>query len=140
QISNALVFDGSGNDPVEGSVFINGTRIADGASNDADTIDARGLAVAPGFIDLHSHSDLQVLQGRTEKLKQGVTLEVVGNCGFSPFPYSGDGAALREFGGGILNGVNDWGWPDAASYLEAMAASGAKDRALSLAGHGSLRI
>jgi N-acyl-D-aspartate/D-glutamate deacylase len=146
-ISNALAFDGSGSDPVESSVSIDGTRIAQvgpavsSSAGEADeVIDGRGLAVAPGFIDLHSHSDLQVLQGRTEKLKQGVTLEVVGNCGFSPYPYSGDGIALREFGGGILNGVNDWGWPDAASYLQAMAASGAKDRALSLAGHGSLRI
>ncbi len=58
--------------------------------------------MAPGFIDIHSHSDLQVLDGRKEKLKQGVTLEVVGNCGFSPFPHSGDVAALREFGAGIL--------------------------------------
>jgi N-acyl-D-amino-acid deacylase len=81
-----------------------------------------------------------VIEGRTEKLKQGVTLEVVGNCGFSPFPCVGDGTALREFGGGILGGKNAWGWPDAASYLKAMAASGSQDRALSLAGHGSLRI
>ena len=143
-LSDALVFDGSGSDPAQGSVSMEGAKIAatgaEVSSAGCDLIDCRGLAVAPGFIDLHSHSDLQVLQHRTEKLKQGVTLEVVGNCGFSPFPYSGDAAALREFGGGILGGTNEWGWPDAASYLRAMAASGAKDRALSLAGHGSLRI
>ena len=49
-------------------------------------MDCTGLSVSPGFIDAHSHSDLQVLEGRTEKLQQGVTAEVVGNCGFSPYP------------------------------------------------------
>lgn len=143
-LSNALVFDGSGSDPSNGSVLIDGMKIAEARSGvsaaDCELIDCAGLAAAPGFIDLHSHSDLQVLEGRTEKLKQGVTLEVVGNCGFSPFPCSGDGDALREFGDGILHGTKGWGWVNAASYLQALAASGAKDRALSLAGHGSLRI
>ncbi len=143
-LSQGLIFDGTESDPTLGSILIEGSKIAGAngqiSSADVERIDCRGLAVAPGFIDLHSHSDLQVLQGRTEKLKQGVTLEVVGNCGFSPFPYSGDGAELREFGGGILAGTNNWGWHNAASYLQAMAASGAKDRALSLAGHGSLRV
>jgi dihydroorotase/N-acyl-D-amino-acid deacylase len=65
---------------------------------------------------------------------------VVGNCGFSPFPYSGDSAALREFGAGILGKTDGWGWPNAAGYLKAMADSSSKDSALSLVGHGSLRI
>ena len=50
------------------------------------TIDCAGLSVAPGFIDAHSHSDLQVLENRPEKALQGVTSEVVGNCGFSAYP------------------------------------------------------
>jgi N-acyl-D-amino-acid deacylase len=50
----------------------------------AGRIDCSGMVVAPGFIDAHSHSDLQVLSERSEKLQQGVTAEVVGNCGFSP--------------------------------------------------------
>jgi dihydroorotase/N-acyl-D-amino-acid deacylase len=143
-LSGATVFDGSGSDPIQASVLIDGARIAaiDSAIAPAnhETIDCRGLAIAPGFIDLHSHSDLQVLERRTEKLKQGVTLEVVGNCGFSPFPFSDDATALREFGAGILGRDDGWGWPDAASYLRAMVDSGASDSALSLAGHGSLRI
>jgi dihydroorotase/N-acyl-D-amino-acid deacylase len=83
---------------------------------------------------------LQVLEGRTEKLRQGVTLEVVGNCGFSPFPYAGDVAALHEFGAGILGRSDGWGWANAAGYLRALADSASKDSALSLAGHGSMRI
>jgi N-acyl-D-amino-acid deacylase len=144
-LSGANVFDGSGSAPFEASVLIDGSRIAAvgpavAAPASCLTIECRGLALAPGFIDLHSHSDLQVLDGRTEKRKQGVTLEVVGNCGFSPFPASADLAPLHEFGAGILGKRDGWGWPDAAAYLAALSRAGAADSARSLAGHGSLRI
>jgi N-acyl-D-amino-acid deacylase len=143
-LANATVFDGTGAEPRRASILIDGKRIEaigpDITAADSRTIDCRGLAVAPGFIDIHSHSDLQVLEGRKEKLKQGVTLEVVGNCGFSPFPHSADVQALREFGSGILGRTDEWGWRDAASYLKALADSPSKDSALSLVGHGSLRI
>ena len=80
-----------------------------------------------------------MLEGRKEKLKQGVTLEVVGNCGFSPFPHSGDVAACassdRAFWVARMAGVGRRG-----RVFQAMAESGAKDSALSLVGHGSLRI
>ena len=80
-------------------------------------IDCSGCIVAPGFIDMHSHSDLQVLENRTEKLLQGVTAEVVGNCGFSPYPLPEDPQKLRDFANGIFNGGASWGWDSAASYL-----------------------
>src|SRR5205823_2134250 len=63
-------------------------------------IDARGLVVAPGFIDIHTHSDFTLpLNPRAEsKIRQGVTLEVVGNCGFSAAPaLPGRAALLREY-------------------------------------------
>ncbi len=143
-LKKATVYDGTGAPSETASVLLEGKRIQavgpDVAASDCQTVDCQGLAVAPGFIDIHSHSDLQVLEGRTEKLKQGVTLEVVGNCGFSPYPYGGNVAALREFGSGILGRTDEWGWPTAAGYLRALAESASKDSALSLVGHGSLRI
>src|SRR6267378_7178356 len=63
-------------------------------------IDARGLVVAPGFIDIHTHSDftLPLNQRAESKIRQGVTLEVVGNCGFSVAPaLPGQAAMLREY-------------------------------------------
>src|SRR5713101_5748543 len=63
-------------------------------------IDARGQVVAPGFIDIHTHSDftLPLNQRAESKIRQGVTLEVVGNCGFSVAPsLPGQSAMLREY-------------------------------------------
>ena len=141
-LKGGLLLDGSGRPPSTGDLFIAGDRIADpaGAPPGCETFDCAGLAVAPGFIDLHSHSDLQVLEGRPEKLKQGVTTEVVGNCGFSPFPHGGDPAVLREFGAGILGRRDGWGWPRAAGYLDAVEAAHSNVNVASLIGHGSLRV
>ncbi|HWB84677.1 MAG TPA: D-aminoacylase [Bryobacteraceae bacterium] len=136
------VVDGSGAEPVKADVLLEDDRIAAVGrihSADARRVDCTGLLVAPGFIDAHSHSDLQVLESRPEKLRQGVTTEVVGNCGFSPYPTGAHATELREFANGIFCGGDGWGWASASQYLDEVqtrAASGV----LSLVGHGSLRI
>ncbi len=142
-LSNGLIVDGSGRPPFIGDVIVEGEHIAaaPGAPHPpSETIDCSGLAIAPGFIDLHSHADVQVLERRMEKVKQGVTTEVVGNCGFSPFPHSGDPQLLHEFGDGILGRSADWGWQSASGYLDEIQKRGANVHVAPLAGHGSLRV
>lgn len=143
-LKNGTVFDGSGAPGERGSVLIrNGMIDAVGAFDppaDAMIVNCEGLAIAPGFIDAHSHSDLQVLAGREEKLRQGVTSEVVGNCGFSPYPCGTHAPELREFANGILHGDETWGWPSARAYLNELQSSASCVTPFSLVGHGSLRI
>jgi len=142
-LRKGTIYDGTGAAPFTGDVLVEGDRItAVGratAPPDAREIDCTGLAVAPGFIDAHSHSDLQVLENRTEKWNQGVTTEVVGNCGFSPYPMR-DPKPLHEFANGIFCGDEEWGWRDAAGYLEAVRNAARNAHVVTQVGHGTLRI
>lgn len=144
-LRNGLVFDGSGATPQVGSVLIQGERIADTGPNiatppDATIIECDGLAIAPGFIDIHSHSDLQVLANAPEKLQQGVTSEVVGNCGFSTFPSCHKRAEVHEHANSILHGGTDWAWKSSRDYLEDAAKLSRIANVYSLTGHGTLRV
>jgi N-acyl-D-amino-acid deacylase len=143
-LKNGSVIDGSGAPAILSDLLIEDGRIRDLGHfrnlGDAIEIDCSGLVVAPGFIDVHSHSDLQVLEGRQEKLLQGVTTEIVGNCGFSAFPAAADRSSLNEFAGGIFCEESGWGWSSAKEYLGAARSSSSFATVHSLVGHGSLRI
>lgn len=146
-LTRGTIVDGLGRPSFQGHVVIRKGRIASilkgevvvGKDPDFKVIDCEGCVIAPGFIDAHSHSDLQVLENRPEKLLQGVTSEVVGNCGFSPYPIPDYPQTLREFANGILCGDDKWGWKSASEYLES-AKKSTVARVESLVGHGSLRI
>lgn len=102
-IRGADVFDGTGAAARRVDVAVaNGTIAAIGADlgEAGRVIDAAGLTLAPGFIDIHTHSDFTLpLNPKAEgKIRQGVTTEVVGNCGFSAAPaLPGRAADLREY-------------------------------------------
>src|SRR5580704_15002409 len=91
-IRNANVFDGSGTTGQRLDVAIRDGRIsAIGSSlleRSSDFVDAEGLALAPGFIDVHTHDDTSVIRTpeMLPKLSQGVTTVIVGNCGISASP------------------------------------------------------
>jgi N-acyl-D-amino-acid deacylase len=91
-IRNGFIVDGTGAPGREADVLVNDGRIVAVESGSTRTarrvIDAHGQVVAPGFIDIHTHSDFTLpLNPRAEsKIRQGVTTEVVGNCGFSVAP------------------------------------------------------
>ena len=149
-LQNGVIVDGTGAARFPGDVVLqNGRilavnhsphRISAPISEFVDkVIDCTGNVIAPGFIDAHSHSDLQILENRTEKLLQGVTSEVVGNCGFSPYPASHDPQVLRGFANGILCGDDQWKWESASAYLRSAGQSKVATL-VSLVGHGALRI
>src|SRR5437762_4179232 len=103
-IRGGLVVDGTGAPGREADVFVREERIVaierEGGRPARRTIDARGHVVAPGFIDIHTHSDFTLpLNPRAEgKVRQGVTTEVVGNCGMSVAPaLPGTSAMLRDY-------------------------------------------
>src|SRR5215475_4641396 len=103
-IRGGLVIDGTGSPGREADVLVRDGRIAavepPSRRSAHRVIDARGQVVAPGFIDIHTHSDFTLpLNPRAEgKIRQGVTTEVVGNCGFSVAPaLPGTAPMLREY-------------------------------------------
>src|SRR5574341_517039 len=141
---NGSLIDRTGLPPFAGDVLISEDQIAEvgclECPAEAQVFDCAGLVISPGFIDAHSHSDLQVLENRPEKLLQGVTTEVVGNCGFSPYPAPTDRKLLQDFANGIFCGDDRWGWASARDYLADVNRKAALINVVSLAGHGSLRI
>jgi len=105
-------------------------------------LNASGKIVAPGFIDMHSHSDWRLWANRRaeSKIRQGVTTEVVGNCGFSPAPVATEFLDdLRGFALYLPNGM-DFGWRSMGEYLRAFDGAGTAVNVIQLVGHGTLRI
>ena len=92
-IKNGMIYDGTGAKPYASDIAVEEgkiTKIGENLSEDGYTvIDAKGLCVSPGFIDIHSHSDANFLYDDAcqSKLFQGVTTELAGQCGFTIFPY-----------------------------------------------------
>jgi N-acyl-D-aspartate/D-glutamate deacylase len=144
-IRNGLVLDGTGAPAQRADLGLAGDRIVavePGGIQAGDTpaMDATGLVVAPGFIDIHTHSDATLLaDGAAEsQLLQGVTTEVVGNCGHSCAPASRpDRVAERIFGRSAGFAI---GWRSFGEYLDAMQAARPAVNVAALVGHGTLRL
>jgi N-acyl-D-amino-acid deacylase len=146
KIEGATVVDGTGAAGSRTDVGIRDeTIVAIGDLNRehaGSTLNASGKMLAPGFIDMHSHSDWRLWANRRaeSKIRQGVTTEVVGNCGFSPAPvtaqYRDD---LRGFALYVPPGM-DFAWPTFADYLHAFDTGGTALNVVHLVGHGTLRI
>ena len=142
-IRHALVVDGSGALPRRADVGLRGDRIAavgDLAQAAGTSLDATGLMLAPGLIDVHSHDDQAVFQWDTSeaKLSQGVTSVVVGNCGISLAPLSLAGAPPAPLN--LLGDRARFRFPGFAQYVEALQAAPLPLNVAALVGHGTLRV
>lgn len=143
-IADVRIVDGTGAPWFHGWIGIEGGRIARvGNGRPAAavrTIKGDGLVACPGFIDIHSHSDLALLVNPTaeSKIMQGVTTEVIGNCGYSPAPVTEDSLGeLRTMAGHLGNEV-DWRWRSFAEYLGYL--EGKSVNVVPLVGHGTVRL
>jgi N-acyl-D-aspartate/D-glutamate deacylase len=145
----AMVYDGTGAPGVRGDVtVIDGLVHAVGPRlerpSGARVVDADGLAIAPGFIDLHSHADftLPAYPDAINSLSQGVTSEVIGNCGYSPAPLSPEAAFAREWPD-VTHGLGpalDWSWRTFGEYLAVLDRARPAVNCLPLVGFGALRV
>ncbi|MFO7941197.1 MAG: D-aminoacylase [Bacillota bacterium] len=147
-LREARVVDGSGAPWFKGDVGVrDGFIVAIGDLSDReskDEVDARGGVLAPGFIDIHTHSDVPlVVDGHAEShVRQGVTTAVIGNCGNSPAPTSTISAP--HVSGQIRSEYPDLRWPEDplsfGEYLEMLEEGGVSLNVVPLVGHGTLRM
>jgi N-acyl-D-amino-acid deacylase len=147
-LANGRIVDGCGNPWFWGDVGIRQGRIATlapaGTLKGQRTCDIAGRFVTPGFIDVHTHSDLSILVNRQAEsvVRQGVTTEVIGNCGMSPAPVRDEHLAEMQQYWGRLSGAPGvtWQWRTFADYFRVLASDGLAINLASLVGHGALRI
>lgn len=142
-IKNGLVLDGLGNPWFHADVGVDGKKIKKiGKISEKveNIIDAKGMIVAPGFIDIHNHSDVPLLvSGRAESMvHQGVTTMLTCQCGGSPFPLFGESLehAKREYS-------NNYGleidWSTLSEYKEKLEHQGISINVALQIGHGTVR-
>lgn len=137
-IAGGTVYDGFGGEGIVADVAIDGGRVT-GIGPDAgaarERIDATGLAVAPGFIDPHSHSDSVPFLEEPQpfKLFQGVTTEIVGNCGYTCAPTTSESEAE-------ITGETGIAFIRFGDYLDAVDAAGTTNHLAALVGHNTLRL
>jgi N-acyl-D-amino-acid deacylase len=142
-IKNGVVVDGTGKPAFKADVGIAAGRMAVVAKQIEQeavrTIEAQGLHLAPGFIDPHTHSDLTLLANpRAEsKIRQGVTTEVIGNCGGSPAPLLG--AAVEEARAWAKSLGLEVTWATMAEYVDRLRNQGSAVNVVALVGHNTLR-
>jgi N-acyl-D-amino-acid deacylase len=141
-LRGGLLFDGTGAEAREADVAVTGDRITavgQVAETGVEELRIDGLALAPGFIDIHSHADLALLvEPRAEsRIRQGVTLEVTGQDG-SSILWSGDRAAEMDESYRRRYGV-ELGFADLAGFFARLERTPATVNVASMVGHGSVR-
>ena len=151
-IHNGKIVDGSGQKAYPADIGIENGRITEISpgleAESQDVIDAEGYMVSPGFIDMHSHSDFTLLvhPEAESKIRQGVTTELVGNCGGSPAPvpeeHFDDFMQYMIGLGGFYQKVlapGDWKWTTLSQFYEELGSKGVAVNLAPLVGHSTLR-
>jgi N-acyl-D-amino-acid deacylase len=148
-IKNVRIMDGLGNPWYYGDVGIKGDKIVHIGkveTKDAETtIDGNKMILAPGFIDMHSHAELIFLGDRQPELiegriRQGITTEIIGNCGISISPIMDEVKPVMEASVGWMTPDKvPWEWNTMAEYLDLVEKNRPIVNVGSLTGHGAIR-
>lgn len=147
-ISNGMILDGAGNPWFRGDIGIkNGRieRIGIISASYTRTIDAEGLVVVPGFVDIHTHNDLTVLPypGLESYVMQGVTTSVTGNCGLSIAPVNPARVhLLKRYLSPFLKAGHDYGWDwlTLGDFCQKIEENGFAHNLVPLVGQGTIRL
>ena len=142
-IENGFIVDGSGSPWYRANLAIKKDNIVAISPLDIkdarQVLDAKGLVVSPGFIDMHSHSDLTLLAGADaeSKIRQGVTTEVIGNCGDSAAPLEDNAIEVAQ------SYADEYGlkvtWSTLSEYMKRLERQGVVLNVACLIGHGTVR-
>lgn len=143
-IKNGMIIDGTGIDGFEADIGISGEKITAigklSSKKARKIIDASGKIISPGFIDIHSHTDTELFVNpyAEGKLRQGITTEISGNCGISPFPLRGKNIA--KFHNKLHKRYDiKTNWKDIEDFFLSLEHNGTAVNYASLIGHGDLR-
>jgi N-acyl-D-amino-acid deacylase len=146
-VKNGKIIDGTGNPWFKADLGVKEGKIAAIGQNlryEARTvINAEGLAVSPGFIDMHTHSDLRVFKYPEEdaKLMQGITTALLGQDGLSVAPIDDANKVpmMQRISGLLGTYLNEWNWNSMADYLSAIDAVNPATNSMMLVPHGAIR-
>lgn len=142
-LRNATIVDGSGNKPFKANVALFRGSIAfvgeEAITRAKRIIDLDGLYLSPGFIDIHTHTELEILKDRdcTPMIVQGITTSVTGNCGVGVFPNSN--STLKSYVSDVLGTWDDWSWSDYSSWKSYAEEGGLGNNQCFLTSHTALR-
>ncbi len=144
-IQNARIVDGTTAPWYIADVGVKDGRIAKigkiGAAEAVTAVDAERHVLAPGFIDIHSHSDFDILTCplNESRILQGVTTELGGDCGLSPVPVAPEKLALLKRYTGLSDEINV-DWSNTGGFLDRVKQNGTSVNFATVVGHGSIRL
>lgn len=143
-IKNATIIDGTGKERYKANVSTFQGIIAWIGPEEPrakEIIDGSGCILTPGFVDVHAHSELEMLRDKEmkAKLQMGITTDISGNCGIGVFPKGSDDSAIKGLSDEVLGPFGKMDWSDITTFREKVLLQGVGCNVAFLQAHAPLR-